>query len=111
MDKYHQASHDWKECLWKIGRKEVQVFEGNNLAYVDNLIFCNCRRHLMVWIYAYLVGCKKTKKIEDLEPEVKKEMWAFEKEICAGKTEDKKRMIEIAKVFYTIEYFINESNP
>jgi len=109
MDKYLQASHDWKECLWGIARKELEVFEGNNEAYVDNLIYCNCRRHLMVWIYAYLVGCKKAPRIENLDPEVKQQMWGFVKEICAGKTEDKTRMVEISKTFYVIEYFIKES--
>ena len=108
MDKYQQADHDWSECLWRIARKELEVFEGNNMAYVDDLIFCNCRRHIMTWIYARLVGCKKAKKIEQLDPEVKKDMWIFVKEICAGKTDEKKRMIEIAKTFYVIEYFIKE---
>jgi hypothetical protein len=98
----------WLQAVWRVARKEVAVFESNNLAYTDELIFCNARRHLMVWFYAYLVSSKKAPRIEDLELEVKKEMWAFVKELCAGKTNDSKRMKEIAKVFYLIEYFINE---
>lgn len=108
MDRHLQITHEWKEAVWRIARKEVGVFEGNNLAYVDNLIYCNCRRHLMVWIYAYLVGNKKAPRIEDLEPEVKKEMKAFVIEICTGKTNDLNKMVEIAKTFYVIEYFLNE---
>jgi len=98
----------WLEAVWRVARKELSVFEGNNLGYTEDLIFCNARRHFMVWIYNYLVGSKKAPKIEDLEKEVRTEMWAFVREVCAGKTKDKARMIEIAKVFYVLEYFINE---
>jgi hypothetical protein len=98
----------WLQAVWRIARKEVAVFEGNNIGYTEDLIKNNARRHMMVWFYAYLVSSKKAPPIEDLDLEVKKEMWAFVKEICAGKTKDSKRMKEIAKVFYLIEYFINE---
>ncbi len=109
MDKYQQADYNWLQCMERIGRKETVIFEENNMAYTEDVIVCNCRRHLMVWIYSTLKGRKKIKPIEELDLDVKKQMWGFVKEICAGKTNDKERMVEVAKTFYVIEYFINEN--
>lgn len=109
MDKYQQADYNWLQCMERIGRKETEIFESNSEAYTEDVIAGNCRRHLMVWIYSILKGRKKIKPIEELDRGVKEQMWGFVKEICAGKTNDKDRMIEVAKTFYVIEYFINEN--
>ena len=109
MDKYQQADKQWLEFMERIGRKETAIFEENSIAYTNDVIVCNCRRHLMIWIYSTLKGKKKIKPIEELDQEVKEQMWAFVKEICAGKTNDRERMVEVAKTFYVIEYFINEN--
>ena len=108
MDRFQQYAIAWENIILKTGRKETVVFESNSMAYTEELIMCNARRNLMVLIYGGLEGHKKIKPIEELDKEDKEKMWAFIKEVCAGKTNDKKRMIEIAKVFYTLEYFINE---
>jgi len=108
-NKYQLADRIWLECMERIGRKETTLFENNNVAYTEDVIVGNCRRHIMCWIYSVLKGHKKLKPIEELEREVKEQMWAFVKEICLNKTNDKKRMIEIAKTFYVIEYFLNEN--
>ena len=109
MDKYQQADKQWLECIERIGRKETEIFENNSEAYTEDVITGNCRRHLMVWIYSILKGRKKIKPIEELDREIKEQMWAFVKEICASKINDKERMAEVAKTFYVIEYFINEN--
>jgi hypothetical protein len=108
MDKYQQAEYDWRQCVLRVGRKETAVFESNNIAYTKDLMLCNARRHLMVWIYSHLVSYKLIQPIEKLDEDVKKEMWRFIIEIWDGKEKDKKKMIQTAKVFYTIEYFLNE---
>lgn len=110
MDKYQKAERDWLSCMERIGRKETVYFENDNVGYTDQIIRLNCRRSIMCWVYSELKKHKKLIPIEQLEPVVKKQMWAFVKEICVGKTDDLKRMTEVAKVFYTIEYFINEKN-
>jgi len=108
LDKYQQYAKDWEEIWMNCGRKETAVFESNNIAYTEELIKCNARKNLMVWIYCLLRNYKKIVAIEDLEQDVKLKMWGFVKEVCAGKTDDIKRMKQIAMVFYTIEYFLNE---
>ena len=62
----------------------------------------------MCWVYSELKKHKKIVPIEQLEKEDKKQMWAFVLEICKGKDFEKKRMIEILKTFYILEYFLNE---
>ena len=64
----------------------------------------------MVWVYSTLKSAKKITPIESLDKEVKRQMWGFVNEICAGKTSDQKRKIEVAKVFYVIEYFLNQQS-
>jgi hypothetical protein len=110
MDKYQQYAKDWEDIWMTCGRKETAVFESNSVAYTEEVIMQNARRNLMVWIYCLLRNYKKLTAVEDLEPDVKRKMWVFVKEICAGKTDDVKRMKHIAMVFYTIEYFLNEKN-
>lgn len=108
-DKYQLHDRMWLECMERIGRKETAYFEQNNIDYTNQIVELNCRRGIMVWVYNELKKHKKITPIENLELDVKKQMWSFIKEICAGKTEDQKRMVEVAKTFYTIEYFLNEN--
>jgi diadenosine tetraphosphate (Ap4A) HIT family hydrolase len=109
-NKFTEYAKWWENVWMSCGRKETDVFESNSIAYTEDIVVGNARRNLMVWIYCLLRNYKKLTAIEDLEPDVKKKMWAFVKEVCAGKTDDVKRMKHICMVFYTIEYFINESN-
>lgn len=108
MDKYELAEYNWLQCMERIGRKETILFEQDNLTYTDSIIQLNCRRSIMCWVYSVLKQHRKLVAIEKLEKEVKKQMWAFVLELCAGKNVDTKRMIEICKTFYVIEYFLNE---
>jgi hypothetical protein len=110
MDKFQQADHDWLQCMERIGRKELACFEEYSVGYTDQIVTMTCRRGIMVWVYNTLKAAKKIKPIEELEIEDKKQMWAFINELCAGKTDDRKVKIEVAKVFYVIEYFIKEQN-
>jgi len=107
VDKYQQIDEIWHQCMMSVGRKQTQWFEENNQNYVDVLIYTNCSRMLMRWIYHHLVNRKMLVPIEKLDRDVKEKMWAFIKEICSGKTDDLEKMKDIARVFYTIEYFLN----
>lgn len=105
-----KIANDWKELVFRIGRKETNLFEEHSVEYTEELITQNARRKLMVWIYCLLRNYGKLTAIELLEQDIKEKMWRFVKEICKGKTDDLKRMKEIAQAFYAIEYFINENN-
>jgi len=109
-NKYQKADKDWHECMLRVGRGQTQFFEQHNVEYTEVLIHTNCTRSLMKWIYQHLVGRKMLVPIEKLDSDVKAKMWAFVKEICAGKINDVEKMKDIARVFYTIEYFLNQQN-
>lgn len=108
MDKYQKAQHDWEQLMWRIGRDEKDYFEIDNEFYLDTLVYSSLRRNIMVWIYSDLCFAKKLTKIEKLDKETKDGMWRNVKEMCAGKTDDQKKLIQICKAFYVIEYFLNE---
>lgn len=96
--------------MMRIGRKETACFEQDNVGYTNQIVWYHSRRGIMVWVYSTMVNAGKLTAIESLDLEVKKQMWGFVSEICAGKDVDKKRRIEIAKTFYIIEYFIKEQS-
>lgn len=108
-DKYQAIDRSWLECMMRIGRKETAYFEHDNIGYTDQMMWYTSRRKIMEWVYNALVTAKKITPIDKLELDVKKQMWGFIAEICAGKEVNKQVRIEIAKVFYTIEYFLKEN--
>lgn len=108
MDKYQKADNDWLACMQRIGMKEADYFIEDNVGYTEQIVTLNCRRGIMCWVYSEMKKHKKIVAIELLDKKDKDEMWAFARDICAGKTNDKKRMVEVLKVFYTLEYFLNE---
>lgn len=110
MDKYQQAQHDWYKMMWRIGRKEKDYFEEDNLFYLRSLISSSMRRGIMCWVYSDLCTAKKLPRIESLDREIKEIMWQNAKAICDGKTNDKNILIQVCKTFYVIEYFLNENN-
>lgn len=109
-DKYQAIDRSWLECMMRIGRKETAYFEQDNVGYTDQMMWYGSRRKIMEWVYTTLVSSKKIMPIESLDQDVKKQMWGFINEICEGKEVSQEVRIEIAKVFYTIEYFLKENN-
>lgn len=109
MDKYQQADHDWLQCMIRIGQRELFSFENDSVMWTEQIVCLDCLRSIMVWVYSTLKKHRLIEPIESLDKETKNKMWGFVNEVCAGKLEDKQKKIEVAKTFYVIEYFINES--
>lgn len=108
MDKYQQYDYDWLQCMKRIGRKELVFFEEDNVGYTERLIKLNCKRQILVWVYNTLRQNKEIVPVENLELDVKRQMWGFINELCTGKEVGKEVRIEMSKAFYTIEYFLKE---
>lgn len=104
----NELHESWIKCIMKIGREQMEQFENACEAYVTDLIECNARRNMMRWIYNDLVKAKRLQAIESYDAETKKRMWANVRDFCKGRTDDQKKMVDIAKVLYLIEYFIHE---
>lgn len=110
MDKYQQAQNDWDEMMWRIGRKEKDYFEEDNLFYLKSLISSSMRRGIMCWIYSDLCRVGKLAKIESLDLETKKDMWRNTLAICDGRLQERNKLMQVCKTFYVIEYFLNEKS-
>jgi hypothetical protein len=107
MDKFQQYEHNWLACMERIGRKEAECFENDNVSYTEQIITLNSRRNIMCQVYCEMKKHKKIVPIESLDEEDKKQLWKFTIDICADKIIDRKRRIEVLKTFYVLEYFLN----
>lgn len=109
VERYNEWHKGWIKTCLRIGREQTGQFENACEAYVTDLIEFNPRRQVMMWIYHDLVKEKLLLPIESYDQQTKNRMWATVRELIAGRTNDKNKMVEIAKAMYLIEYFINEN--
>lgn len=109
MDKYQQAEYDWLQCMIRIGQRELFSFENDSVVWTEQIVCLNCLRSIMVWVYSTLKQHQVIAPIETLDTATKNKMWGFVNEVCEGKLYEKQKKIEVAKVFYVLEYFINEN--
>lgn len=108
--KYLEADKRWKNLMLKIGRAESARFSADPDKYAEFLVTTEGARLLMRWIYHYMVCKKIILSIEEYSQEQKQEIWDFVLEKCKDKCQNKTKLIEVAKVFCVIDYFLNESN-
>lgn len=107
-DKFIEADERWHALMLKIGREQTQQFDKNPDKYADLLVSVESVRLLMRWVYHHLVNKKKIKRIEDYSQEEKQEIWDLVLEKCKAKCQDRKKLIEVAKVFCALDYFSKE---
>ena len=110
MEPAPQEANRQHQIMLDFGRKQVALFEKDNISYTEALLRLSGSRKMMVWLYDVLKNYKYVVAIEDLEPEVKKKMWLTVKDICSGRLEDNDKLVEMCKAFYALEYFLNEPN-
>lgn len=101
---------NFTKILMGIGRKELDSFENHNILYAECLYETNCRRHIMRWVYHGLVCNKRIIALELLPVDKQEDVKNFVEDICSGKDVNEVVKDEMAKVFYALEYFINEAN-
>lgn len=100
----------WDAVIMNTGRKMTKTFENDNEAFTNALILTGGTRGMMKWVYSHLKGRRRIAPIEELDTDSKKQIWAFIREICLNKTNDKNVMKDVAVAFYTLEYFLNEKD-
>lgn len=110
VERYYEWHKGWIKTILRIGREQTDQFENASEAYVTDLIEFEPRRKMMMWIYHDLVKEKRLLPVEEYDKETKTRMWLIIKEMVNGRTDDKRKIIEIVKTMYLIEYFINEYN-
>lgn len=101
-------SRQVNDVIINAGRKYAQLFENDNLGFTQAMLRLTGSRGLMKWVYGMLVARKLLKPLEELTQEQKEEIWDFVKDICVDEFRTREMMYQMAIVFYTIEYFLNE---
>lgn len=106
---YLEADERWVKLMLKIGRENTERFNNNPHIYTELLVTAQSTRHLMRWVYHFLMGKKFIEPIEKLPQDQKEDLWNLVLEQCLKYTRDKKVLKEIAMVFYAMNYFNQES--
>lgn len=87
------------------GAKQMDVFDQNNIAFCNCLVFGDGLRKCMIEVYKAIVNHKFATKIEDLSLAEKEVLWLQAKEVAREILLDKEQMIELSKALYVIECF------
>lgn len=87
------------------GAKQMDVFERDNVAFCNCLVFGNGLRKCMMYVYLAIVRHKLAPRIEDLPQHEKEKLWLRANEVAANYSLDKEQMIELSKTLYVIECF------
>lgn len=90
----------------ELARKQVFLFELDNVSYMRTLVNAQSIRNIMIGGYNSLLVGNKLTPIESLPPEQKTTMWETAKEIAVGKL-DTEKLIELCKALCCLEYMLN----
>lgn len=87
------------------GAKQMDVFDQNNIAFCNCLVFGEGLRRCMIEVYKAIVKYKLAPKIEDLPIAEKEVLWLRAKDVAGEILLGKEEMIELSKALYVIECF------
>lgn len=96
----------WREMWIDLGQKQVDRFTENHETYLECIVKFKGIRDVMMMVYKSLLAAKKIQPLEEQPYEGKLHVWETAKEISNGRT-DKEGTIQLSKVLYTIEYYLN----
>lgn len=108
MEEAVERSKQVNEIILNVGRKYAKDFENDNLKFTNALLHLGGCRGMMVWIYCLLRNYGKIPALETLPKDQKEEMWAFIKDVCGEKRNDRELCRQMMMAFYALEYFLNE---
>lgn len=94
------------ELFVELGKKQVDMFSSNHLTYMNCIVTCEGMRNIMMTVYKSLVHSKRLIALEEMPQDHKLQVWETAKEISNGRM-DKKGTIQLSKILYTIEYYLN----
>lgn len=92
--------------LWlQFGARQMEVFEKDNIAFVNVLVFGSGLRKSMNEVYRAIVKYKIAPKIEDVSLSEKEKLWLRANAVAEKGSLDKEQLIELSKALYVIECF------
>lgn len=91
---------------FKLALKQLELFQKDQLAYLNALIGCDTVRVLMNNIYKAIVSSGRLTAIDDLPVGDKKELWLTAKDFSQDRLNNE-GMIQMAHVLYLLEFLLN----
>lgn len=93
--------------MWiDLGRSQVDRFTNDHEVYLECIVKYKGIRDVMMLVYKSLLATNKIQKLEDQPYEGKLHVWETAKEIAKDRM-DKEGVIQLSKILYTIEYYLN----
>lgn len=86
------------------GAKQMELFDRDNITYVNCLVFGEGMRKSMIEVYRAIVKYGIVPKIEDLPVPEKEKIWLRANAVAENRIA-KEQLIELSKALYVIECF------
>lgn len=99
------ATNPEKDEWIVFGAKQMDVFERDNIAFCNCLVFGQGLRKCMLHVYSAIIKHGFAPKIEDLPIAEKEVLWLRAKDVAGEILLGKEEMIELSKALYVIECF------
>lgn len=89
-----------------LAKKQAELFNENNITYIDCLVRSNGLKSIWLGAYADLINLKEIEPIDKLPSDEKKILWETATEFSKGLL-SKENNIELCKALYTLEYLLS----
>lgn len=86
----------------QIGIEYVEMFEKDNVFFIESVVKFAALRRLLLWVYTSLLADKKISPIERLDHANKLSLWSDAKEFAAGRLNNED-CISLSKILYTLK--------
>lgn len=92
--------------MWILfGAKQMDVFERDNIAFVNCLVLGEGLRRCMIEVYRAIVRYGIAPRIEELDNFEKEKLWLRANDVAGKGLLNKEQLIELSKALYVIECF------
>lgn len=90
------------------GRNISTAFDKNPDVFVSCLVKFDSIRNTMHTVYLHMVALNVVEPLENLDYNIRVEIWNQTKDFAKGSDMDRETMIRLSKALYALEYFLNE---
>lgn len=89
----------------QLAQKQVELFQNNNIAWMDAMVTSDCIKGIMCIAYRAFVREKKITAIEDMPIGEKKKLWEQAKEFAKNRL-NQQEMVDLCRSLLTLEYML-----
>lgn len=91
--------------FYNLAKEQSELFQKDNIAWMECLITCECTKSIMEIGYNVLVRSKKIDPIEAMLIEEKEKLWESAKEFAKERLNNKE-LIRVCKGLVTLEFLL-----